>query len=91
MMRAAPLSECAARIMDSIVAGERSSSSIARTPAERIAVWLSASSRNSSSIENPLKSCDTFHSSDNTHGPWPDRRAGDGSTRNQIPQGIKYS
>ena len=59
-IRAAPLSEWAARIIDSIVSGDRWSSSMARMPAERIAVWLSASSRNSSSIENPLRSSATI-------------------------------
>ena len=56
MIRAAPLSECAALIIDSIATGERSKSSIASTAAESAAVWVSASSRNSSSIENLLRS-----------------------------------
>jgi hypothetical protein len=55
-IRAAPLSECAARIKGSSVSGPLAPVSIVSRPEERIAVWLSASIRNSSISEKPLRS-----------------------------------
>ena len=67
MILAAPFSEWAARIIDSMVAGDRSNSSTAKIPEDKTAVWISASSRNSSSIENPLRSSATLRSFPASH------------------------
>ena len=55
-IRAAPLSEWAARIRGSITSGAAEAPSRATRPVDSVAVWLSASMRNSSSSENPLRS-----------------------------------
>ena len=55
-IRAAPLSEWAARIRGSIASGAAEAPSSATRPAESVAVWLSASMRKSSISEKPLRS-----------------------------------
>ena len=49
-------SECAARISGSIIPGVAELPSSDTSPAESVAVWLSASMRKSSIIEKPLRS-----------------------------------
>ena len=55
-IRAAPLSECAARIRGSIDSGAAEAPSSATRPADSVAVWPSASMRKSSISEKPLRS-----------------------------------
>ena len=52
----APLSEWAARIRGSITSGAADAPSRATRPADSVAVWLSASMRNRSIREKPLRS-----------------------------------
>ncbi len=75
-IRAAPLSECAARIKGSMVAGVLPVVSSASRPVDRVATWLSASVRNSSIRENPLRSSLTDSGSAGLRAWWSRRLPG---------------